>query len=574
MVAVVAENRTQTAALRWPDDCQRVARLEEPGPDGFARSWIMLFPLGRFKHPEYGTLNFTRPRLSDIKRKFDLRVRHIDIALDADHKASKGDSRATGWIEAVELRETSGDTPGGLWGHIKWTPYGMQLLRDQEYRYFSPEFGDWDDPETGKTWSDVLMGGGLTNRPFLKQMPALTLSDKSWGSVNKSKLPRSSFLIQGDPDDKSTWRLPIYEGAGPVDSEGHYTKRGPLNINAVRAALAALGGARTGNPMTGVPSGTRERLQRLLAKQGGGGDAADTKAASEGGRETMAKKLERERDEGLVFMGASGAAPMAKAPLGPHTKDGDMRDESQLDDTDMMDDETLDDSETYDDDTLDDDSFSASSDTHGALTTDGHTHGKFAEHSHDGDADHSDAPLKSGKGMHEPQRQRAKRERTLTLAEARQMREEHQHLRFQLYERDVTERVRQLAEKLGTSAPSKVFADAYKSFMLEDGFGMDEALRAKINKLCDLALRRGAVDLRSLGSSYDAEARRTIKASEQQASKRGGSTDQELELVDLATRMALSEKVLEPGQQLTDISDTDKRARFLNRAAREVGYGA
>src|SRR5258707_695157 len=176
----------------------------------------------------------------------------------------------------------------------------------------------------------------------------------------------------------------------------------------------------------------------------------------------MAKKLERERDEGLVFMGASGAAPMAKAPLGPHTKDGDMNDESQLDDTDMMDDETLDDSETYDDDTLDDDSFDSSSNTHGALTTDGHAHGKFAEHAHDGDADHSDAPLKSGKSMREPQRQRAtKRERTLTLAEARLMREEHQRLRYQLYERDVTERVRQLAEKLGTSAPSKVFADAY-----------------------------------------------------------------------------------------------------------------
>ena|SRR5690348_1931127 len=256
---------------------QRVFTLSE-GADGAHRSWIMLFPLGEYRHESYGKLNFTRERLSEIKRKFDGRVRYIDIALDADHAAAKGDTRATGWIERLELREQvpdasapNGVQPGGLWGLIKWTPYGLTMLRADEYRYFSPEFGPWKDPISGRVFKDVLCGGGLTNRPFLKNMGPVMLSElrrrrlaevstRAWGSVDKSKLPDSAFL---DPTNR---RLPIYEGAGAIGADGRYTQRGPLNIHGARAALAAIHGARSGKPMSGLPAGTVARLQALLSK--------------------------------------------------------------------------------------------------------------------------------------------------------------------------------------------------------------------------------------------------------------------------------------------------------------------
>ena len=251
-----------------------LADVGSASADGFHRSWVMLFPEGSFEHEQYGHLDFTHRRLADIKANFDRRVRHIDIALDANHDQDK----ATGWLEALELREAGRDphtgeaVPAGLWGRVRWTPLGLRYLKDQIYRYFSPEFGPWKDPENGKEYKDVLLGGGLTNRPFLKRMSAVQLSDVStrpWSQVDKTCLPDSAFL---DPKNR---RLPIYEGTGPTDAKGRYTQRGKLNINGVKAARAAVGGAHTGTPMTGLPAGTAAKLDRLWARYGGGGDGKD-----------------------------------------------------------------------------------------------------------------------------------------------------------------------------------------------------------------------------------------------------------------------------------------------------------
>ena len=252
----------------------RGLQFDETSVDGFHRSWIMLFPEGDFKHPEYGALHFTRRRLMEIKRQFDDRIRHIDIALDANPDQDK----ATGWLERLELREGGNapsadagtDTevlPPGLWGLVRWTPLGMSYLKDQIYRYFSPEFGPWTDPETGHQYKDVLLGGALTNRPFLKSMGAVHLADRAvsyraWSSVDKSCLPDSAFL---DPKGR---RLPVYEGAGPKDAKGRYTKRGALNLNGVKSALGAVHGARSGSPMSGLPAGIANRLQRWLDTYG------------------------------------------------------------------------------------------------------------------------------------------------------------------------------------------------------------------------------------------------------------------------------------------------------------------
>lgn len=431
-VTVAVGKDTQGIAQRWPGELvQRVVRLDE-GADGFPRSWIMLFPVGRFTHPEYGKLNFTRSRLARIKTLFDRRVRHIDIALDADHAAARGDTRATGWIESLELRDPAGGDAqqAGLWGLIRWTPYGARLLKDQEYRYFSPEFGPWTDPENGEKYDDVLIGGGLTNRPFLKCMEAIALagdggtggvSRTPWSSIKKSCLPRSSFLIQGDPDDKSTWKLPVYEGAGEKDAQGHYTRRGPLNINGVRAALDAIGGARTGKAMN-VPGSVRSRLEGWMKRYGAGagaerdGDSSDggDKAASEVGMATGTKYTpggegtrttrRREAQSGAIDERAARAWLEGQRVQRLNAADRALREQ----------DEDADEAATEDPDELytlggDDegdyeladgadgdgsDGFDKMSDTHGPMTCADHTHGKYAGHSHDGDADHSEAPLK------------------------------------------------------------------------------------------------------------------------------------------------------------------------------------
>lgn len=78
-------------------------------------------------------------------------------------------------------------------------------------------------------------------------------STKSWASVDKSKLPKSAFLIVGDPKLKSTWKLPF------KDEEGN------ISLGALRAISAAIAGARTGKPMS-IPADVRARIENLLKK--------------------------------------------------------------------------------------------------------------------------------------------------------------------------------------------------------------------------------------------------------------------------------------------------------------------
>lgn len=77
------------------------------------------------------------------------------------------------------------------------------------------------------------------------------ISEKPWGDVDKTKLPKECFLYVEDPEKKSTWKLPVYEGAGEIGEEGLYEGRGPLNRNGVYAAAAAMAGAHGVKPKLG-----------------------------------------------------------------------------------------------------------------------------------------------------------------------------------------------------------------------------------------------------------------------------------------------------------------------------------
>lgn len=62
-------------------------------------------------------------------------------------------------------------------------------------------------------------------------------NEPSWGSVDKTKLPRAAFLIQGEADKKSTWKFPVY-----WLRNGHLV----LHRGGLRAALSAAAGGRSG----------------------------------------------------------------------------------------------------------------------------------------------------------------------------------------------------------------------------------------------------------------------------------------------------------------------------------------
>jgi regulator of replication initiation timing len=88
-------------------------------------------------------------------------------------------------------------------------------------------------------------------------------SDTSWATVDKSKLPAKCFLWVEDPKDKSTWHLPYREGAGSIGPDGMYSEAGPVNLGALRAIAAAVGGARSGKPMD-LPPEIKAKMMRLM----------------------------------------------------------------------------------------------------------------------------------------------------------------------------------------------------------------------------------------------------------------------------------------------------------------------
>ncbi len=142
--------------------------LTEPGK---VPQEIQILRVGKFNHPQYGLFEITTKILAEMKSNFDNRVRGIDVSFDYYHESNED---ASGWPKSLELRENGTQ----LWAVVDWTPKATQKLAERELRYFSPDFAfKWEDPETQTIHSNVLFGGGLTNRPFVKEMQAIVATE-------------------------------------------------------------------------------------------------------------------------------------------------------------------------------------------------------------------------------------------------------------------------------------------------------------------------------------------------------------------------------------------------------------
>jgi len=87
--------------------------------------------------------------------------------------------KAAGWIKSVEADNDI------LYANVEWTEAGLQALRSGEYKCISPSFypsciGSWHDPEDWSvTAQNVLVGAGLTNIPFFKDLKPLMATNST-----------------------------------------------------------------------------------------------------------------------------------------------------------------------------------------------------------------------------------------------------------------------------------------------------------------------------------------------------------------------------------------------------------
>lgn len=138
--------------------------------DSAEPKWVHALPVGQWRHPIKGLVNHTFERIQRFADNVNNRVRGIDPYVNYDHREKGGES--AGWVKAAEARED------GLWLLVDWTEAAAKKLKEKEYRYWSTEYMDeWENPHTGEVHQDVLVGGALTNIPYLKNLVPINLSE-------------------------------------------------------------------------------------------------------------------------------------------------------------------------------------------------------------------------------------------------------------------------------------------------------------------------------------------------------------------------------------------------------------
>lgn len=134
--------------------------------------WIHALPLGDYIHPVYGKIQMTADRIKSYAESVKNKVRGIDPSINWMH-GDGGDGEAAGWVKDAEARQD------GLWLFVDFVKDAAQAIKDKKWRYFSAEYNDsWTDP-VGKEHKNVLFGGALTNRPYMKNLLPINLSEKT-----------------------------------------------------------------------------------------------------------------------------------------------------------------------------------------------------------------------------------------------------------------------------------------------------------------------------------------------------------------------------------------------------------
>lgn len=152
---------------------QLITLSEKEGEESVPKK-VELLKAGRYEYEGFfsrSLLTIDTELFTSLKKNFEAGIRKTKLAVDYGHDNG---GPAAGWIEGVELSE-DGKSFCIL---VDWTPTGRAALANKEYCYISAEFHqNYRDNETGKLHGPTLFGAGLTNRPFIKGMKPVELSD-------------------------------------------------------------------------------------------------------------------------------------------------------------------------------------------------------------------------------------------------------------------------------------------------------------------------------------------------------------------------------------------------------------
>lgn len=185
-------------------------------------SIIQILRTGSWDHPVYGQFKVDLIDLAQFVQNFQNNIRGVDLCVDVNHESGH---RAIGWYREVYQE---GDA---LFASIEWTTEGIQYITSKQYRYFSPElYFSFRDEESGEVTNNVLVGGGITNRPFFKGMKALQMSEPENPIENEAR--KTFYFYNSDSMTKSFSDI-VAELAG-------VSKVSPAQLDEARLAFSEL----------------------------------------------------------------------------------------------------------------------------------------------------------------------------------------------------------------------------------------------------------------------------------------------------------------------------------------------
>lgn len=145
---------------------------------------VQILKTGRFRHSWWGVLRFDNKFFNDMIKNFDANIPQEEIAFDFQHRSELG---AAAWVSKLFTEN------GSLMASMSLTPEGRKAIKSKQFRYFSAEYTDnyltydFEDVENEdgvivereikNSYGPCLLGGGLTNRPFIKGMKPVSLSE-------------------------------------------------------------------------------------------------------------------------------------------------------------------------------------------------------------------------------------------------------------------------------------------------------------------------------------------------------------------------------------------------------------
>lgn len=205
--------------------------------DGRPPSSILLFPAGKFAARDGRAWINDDPAAvvtAFARNNADL---PIDIEHATEKKGPAGEpAPAVGWIKGLAARDD-----GSIWADVEWTEEGARAIASRSYRYYSPAFLHTKD---GRVRS--LSSAGLTNKPAIEALPALTRENPTEETMKEFLEKLAEALGLKDPTEESVLakcralntELATARQRGDTPDPAKFVPRADLELALARAKTA------------------------------------------------------------------------------------------------------------------------------------------------------------------------------------------------------------------------------------------------------------------------------------------------------------------------------------------------